>query len=506
MSVTVAGAALLALEPTYLLTISLIITSSIALFILRYTYRIAGISQTRLRCFWRQCIGERGLMLLPDELLAEVVSKLEWRDILAIRQTCKRLCSASKALHVWRNVVGQEPSDLLFLECPIQVYTAERLEFLFLRRKKAEGGYHKITQGAKPHRYSIPMDCVDLQEAAVHLVRGGRWLLIATRRGSLVYYDLDAQNHVAHILVPERGSNYSVALAVDMQDPPSLSLSFKVALARQCTDASGGVVEVWQVDLVLGNIKQGVGLRAENLACFGQEIDGHFEMLSLLGEQLALTIFHHPHRTRYTILISWRAVRGPNYAKRVHMPEYDLCSVRFLHPDVLISVLDGLLTLTSRLSLPEVTHLPDRRRQLPYSIPFLAIPFDNARPETLSTRMVFQDSIRFLVSAGRAVYGIIVRDPGDGHYGVEITKLSELPDIPHPTIISHSADYFVVWPTWLPLVLQQLCWDTGKGVHFPAAHIDACSINEPAFQLLDITSGRILVEDEQGMALFDFSS
>ncbi|TFK61349.1 hypothetical protein BDN72DRAFT_904174 [Pluteus cervinus] len=204
----------------------------------------------------------------------------------------------------------------------------------------------------------------------------------------------------------------------------------------------------------------------------------------------------------YTSLISWRSVRGPKYTKRVYRPKRGLCSVRLLNADILVSVFNGLITLTSRLSLPEVISLGRPGELLPAE-PFLTIPFDNARRETLSERIVFQDSVRFLVSVGTAIYGIIPRDQGDGQYVIETVKLSNLPEIPHPTMISHSGDYYAVWPTWEPLVLQQFSWAASNGIQPPAAQINV--IGNPAFQLLDIISGRVLVEDQQGITIFDFA-
>ncbi|TFK62084.1 hypothetical protein BDN72DRAFT_882845, partial [Pluteus cervinus] len=478
----VTGLTLLAAEPLSQLVRTLMRSMTY------YGYRTASIYSAKAQCLWRLHMGERGLLLLPEELLIEIVKELDWYHLLAVRQTCKRLFLVSKSLPVWQNVVEREPHETLWLECPLRNYTAERLEYLFMRRKKAE---ERIIQGKEPHRTSIPTNCRDLREAAVHLVHGGRWLLVATRRGSLLYFDLDAQHHVAHILIPERGDDYSVGMAVDI-DLTAPCLSFKVALARQNVNGSGGIVEVWQVDLILGGNKQGVGLRAEGLASFGQEINGHLQMLSLLGEQLAMTIFHHPHLLAYTIIISWRSVREPNYPKRVHRPESDGCAVRFLQPNIFVSVFDGLLTLTSRLSLPK-------------SIPFLAIPFYDARPETLSERIVFHDSVRFLVAVGATICAIILRDQGDGHYHAETIKISNLPQIPYSTHASHSADYYAVWPMGQPLVIQRFSWDDGNDIDSPAALINVCDTDEPAFQLLDIISGRILVEDERGLALFDFA-
>ncbi|TFK62081.1 hypothetical protein BDN72DRAFT_964789 [Pluteus cervinus] len=493
------GITLLAVEP------GIILTRAIATFLHHQTRRFLFLSLRNARCLARQWTGERGLLLLPDELLTEVVTQLEWQDILHVRQTCQRLNFASRSLFVWRSIVERASPELLWLECPISTYSSNDLEFLFLRRKRAEVGYKMVSKGLAPRRQVIPLSLKDIAGPA-HLVRGGRWLLLATYHGAIVYYDLEAESPVSRALTPEHEEGALISIAVDM-DSTSPTLRFNLAVSRNFSIGRGdlrGVVEVWQVGLVLDGNNLGVGLHAERLASFDQEPPGRCRRISLLGEQIAMTIFYMSHSEVYTVCVAWRSVPGPDYPKRILHPSIE--AMCLLHPDVLLSIQTDGIKLTSCLSLPEVTTVPRGSGYILQTWPFLTtLPFDSFFPSDLSARFLFPDSCRFLVCANHQVLAVVIRSQANGTYHIETFKVLDVPESLYDVQICVSGDFLTFWPQDGDVHLQQFSWEKNDATSFPAAKFTASPYYEPCFQLFDIISGRLLIPDAEGLALHDFT-
>ncbi|TFK68987.1 hypothetical protein BDN72DRAFT_897708 [Pluteus cervinus] len=118
-----------------------------------------------------------------------------------MRQTCTRLRDITKSLEIWQLLVRREPRQTLCLELPVESYACEELESHFLRRKSAEVRYEKagkefpFSGRILPIKLALPLD-------SASLVPGGRWLLISTSRGSVNYYDLNAEDNSGHELIP----------------------------------------------------------------------------------------------------------------------------------------------------------------------------------------------------------------------------------------------------------------------------------------------------------------
>ncbi|TFK62079.1 hypothetical protein BDN72DRAFT_407106 [Pluteus cervinus] len=495
-----AGITLLTVEP------GIILTREIATFLHHRTRRLLFLCLRNARCLARQWTGERGLLRLPDELLTQVVKQLEWQDLLQIRQTCQRLNYISKSLSVWRRVVEREPPGLLWLECPIGAYSSNHLEFLFLRRQRAELGYEMVAKGAEPRRQVIPVSMRDIAGPA-HLVRGGRWLLFATHTGSIVYYDLEVETPVAQTLTPEHGDDDLVMIAVDM-DPTSPTLQFNLAISRRSTnptiDTPKDMVEVWHVGLVLDRNEHGISLRAERLASFDQEPPGWCCKISLLGEQLAMTISEMHDRTLYIVAVSWRSIRKRDYPKRIiHPATEQMC---LLQPNVLLMAAKDGIHLTSLLSAPEVTTWPRDPSSIPQTAPFLtALPFKRFSPHNLSDRIVFSGSFRFLIHANLRVLAIIVRHQADGNYHIETLEILDAPDVQYDVQLPVSGAFVATWPKDGDVHLRQFSWEENGASSFPVAQFKASPCYDPYFQLFDIVSGRLLIPDAQGLALYDFT-
>ncbi|TFK62082.1 hypothetical protein BDN72DRAFT_903535 [Pluteus cervinus] len=362
-----------------------------------------------------------------------------------------------------------------------------------------------VAKGAAPHREVIPISMKDIAGPA-HIVRGGRWLLLATHAGPIVYYDLEAETPIAQVLTPEHERGHLVSMAVDM-DSTSPTLKFNLAASRKFVDftahVSTATVEVWQVNLILDGYERGIGLRAERLAMFDQEPPGECRSISLLGEQLAMAIFYSNHHTVYTVVVSWRSVSGPDYPKRMLRPSTE--AMCLLQPDILLSTPCDTIDFTSCLSIPEVTTLPSHFLEIPETMPFLAVvPFQGftPRPKSLSDCTIYSDSFRFVVHANRGMHTIIVRPKTDGTYHIETHKIMNTPEALHNLQIPVSGNLLPTWSQSGELRLQQFSWTEDEASSFPVARFKVSPRYEPSFQLFDIVSGRIIVPDAGGLSVF----
>ncbi|KAF9479316.1 hypothetical protein BDN70DRAFT_696960 [Pholiota conissans] len=173
---------------------------------------------------------------LPLELLAEILKNVEWRDILRIRQACWWLNHASKARDTWVQVFSRlvwssfennlEPPRL---ERPIEMHTSSELEYIVLRWESAQLGFLRPGSLARERLISTP------KSHEMHLVEGGRWLLvIESCTASVTYFDLEASIVTGRMLIPpvfsEGGLWASILMSVEM-DYSSPTLSFKLALS-----------------------------------------------------------------------------------------------------------------------------------------------------------------------------------------------------------------------------------------------------------------------------------
>jgi hypothetical protein len=260
---------------------------------------------------------------------------------------CKALQNASKTRSVWLNLCRPHLSptetapQTLHLERPIKLHTSHDLEFLFLRLKSADIGWR--TDDSPPARKreietTNPAKCI-------HLVEGGRWLLVASETGCITYLDLDASTPTESILIPDQFEppirvlylpEIKVKMSIDM-DNDSAFLSFNLLLSISIDDTppdpKAHGVQIWKVSLALNDQQQGVGLKAEQLASFPLEptVNAIF-CQSILGDHLALTLLSDQHEeSTLTFVIEWKQADGDrtNYVRRLLNPRYGKATVCF---------------------------------------------------------------------------------------------------------------------------------------------------------------------------------
>ena len=111
-------------------------------------------------------------------------------------------------------------------------YTSQELEYLVLRRTRAQGRRKTRTESSPALTRRFPMDNSDV--TALILVNGGRWLLTASGTGSVSYYDLDARQPVKTLLIHDQieyssDLRYDARMALDICSESAL-LSFNLVL------------------------------------------------------------------------------------------------------------------------------------------------------------------------------------------------------------------------------------------------------------------------------------
>ena len=192
------------------------------------------------------------------------------------------------------------------------MYTSEELEHVLLLWNSADIGWQRDDK--RPARERIFAAC---QPEIMHLIKGGRWLLLTSdRTGSVTYYDLDAQTIVGVPLIPDQipycGSK-NAHIAIDFHDEsPMLSFTIALSLADRSEAVqsferySYETVQIWQVSLVLNESNKGVGLEARQLACFPHRpIINTVMAISLLGSKIAFRAYPHRPRSAYIYVVDW---------------------------------------------------------------------------------------------------------------------------------------------------------------------------------------------------------
>ena len=194
------------------------------------------------------------------------------------------------------------------------MYTSEELEHVLLLWNSADAGWQ--CDDKRPARERV---FAANQPKIMHLVKGGRWLLVTSHQtGSVTYYDLDAETIVGTPLIPDQipycGSK-NVHIAIDFQDEsPMLSFTIALSLAdrseaiQSLERHSYETVQIWKVSLVLNESNKGVGLEAKQVACFPHRpVINTVMAISLLGSTIAFRAYPYPIRNRsaYIYVVDW---------------------------------------------------------------------------------------------------------------------------------------------------------------------------------------------------------
>jgi hypothetical protein len=188
------------------------------------------------------------------------------------------------------------------LEKPLDLYTGRELEHLILRWQKARACWILTRYQDIPilRQFSSPQKSPN----CVHLVEGGRWLLVGMTSGSVVYYDLNSPKIVPVTLVPmpfDYEEPTEILLSVDM-DLDSEYLKFNLGIiTRRMPDGTNleptqspryfRFIQIWQVTSnVDSKTGEAQGLQAEQLACFPEEHRNYCASFRIRGRHVAYTL------------------------------------------------------------------------------------------------------------------------------------------------------------------------------------------------------------------------
>ena len=109
-----------------------------------------------------------------------------------------------------------------------------------MRRLSAEIIRKTQTEFSPARTRRFPTD--DSGVGALTLISGGRWLLTVSDTSSVSYYDLDTQNPMKRLLIPDQmedfpGFSHGVMMTVDVNNESAL-LSFNLAMIMVRTGAT----------------------------------------------------------------------------------------------------------------------------------------------------------------------------------------------------------------------------------------------------------------------------
>ncbi|TFK57822.1 hypothetical protein BDN72DRAFT_866462, partial [Pluteus cervinus] len=308
------------------------------------------------------------------------------------------------SLRVWQSFAHRESRQTLWLELPVDSYSSEELEHLILRRKSAEIRCEKPVESLILPQRALPLRR-DSRYDSLCLVPGGRWLLVSTRRGSVTFYDLNSKEFIGRELIPEKCTKRVTSMCIEV-DTESPTLKFHLVLVTvEFLPNEGdhqGLIEVWQVDLVVNERGKGVALTAGDrpLASFLQEPTGHIWSMSLVAFTPSVS---------FAFVVNWKTVHGTKYVKRaVAIPHWSSCCLL----DGYICVpTEVCLLLLSLDSLTEIDAMPPSYGQIPTPRPIATVTLPKSIDFfTFSYPVIQKDVTHFVVGIDDAIYDIAVTE------------------------------------------------------------------------------------------------
>ncbi|KAF8641326.1 hypothetical protein AX16_010051 [Volvariella volvacea WC 439] len=380
-------------------------------------------------------------------------------DLRCHIQTCKCLLGASKTKFVWQAIANKElshnsnhPSEL-FLERPINTYTAQELEHLILRWKSAEIGW-KTDDGVPARERKLQLEREPgIKVECIHLVKGGRWLLVGLSSGSVLFYDLDEKDPIQHTLIAPSGSTIRLdKMRVDI-DTSSPTLAFKLALLS--TRRLGSIkymVEVWHISLAheTNSDSSPLTLLAQQLMSFHPEPHDFVGDISILGNHLAYSV--SGEKACYVIVVRWTNLEETpsNFEKWIQPTNHIWVYVCLLPGDRLLTRKGkdiGMYNIHSFLKTKEIPSYLWASRGSP--VVWVASPERRTREEFLTNPFICKDSIRMVTATNREVHGVIFQPPDD--ISGKVGELITLGDIPRgffgvvPAYPSYGYRYSALW-------------------------------------------------------------
>ncbi|KAF8876776.1 hypothetical protein CPB84DRAFT_381379 [Gymnopilus junonius] len=469
---------------------------------------------------------------LPPELIATILKypDIELGDILRVRRTCKYLAEVTRTKELWWRILHRytdNPSRFLHLERPLELYTAEELENHFLRRKGAEIGWRSGDENPTRVR-----NFQSGQALAMHLLQGGRWLLVTTRTGSVTYYDLEEDTIIGLPLIPDQLTNQrrnhaEMAAEIDTKSPiPSFNLALalvKSAPNRVSSDTWVRMIQIWRIDLVLGN-QRGDKLSATHLVSFPlPDFVSEIRSLSILGCQVSYcaNCVYRSFVEYAAFVADWTRAKEAPLAYPMHIiPLYDTTeNLDLLPKNRIIAVLVGDVRLYDFSNVPEL-----KLNELPMS--HLSELVDAIHPLWRSERSVSRricymsqlyDHQYFVLQTSRRVYLAVINEDNHAHPPIQMVEVFNLPTsirYKGKLRIGAASSFFINHPTRATLISyfwsskpQRLYARQGSFVEISHKSLPPRNRSFPDLgPFVDEHSGHVILSDgAEGAQLIDFS-
>ncbi|KAF5335066.1 hypothetical protein D9611_010830 [Ephemerocybe angulata] len=261
--------------------------------------------------------SKASLFVLPDEILSEIVAELDLHNVLTVRRVCKILGEISHLRMVWLQVFLKRLDTYprpFFLPKSLKHCTARGLEDA-IRSWQAKGpGTIRTQTSAASVLWGGPSQ---VKESSIHLLPGGRWMIVGCRDGSVWYLDLEKLGNSGEgtpaLLTPAcPGLLEGFSLAIDYSSPeanPTLLDEFHLASFNLATITSyqdkpnsfyKGVVKVWHIKVTFDDHDglNAVGLEtSECLYSCRDDNAVHTDSpaCALYGIQVAYLSYLHPN-------------------------------------------------------------------------------------------------------------------------------------------------------------------------------------------------------------------
>ncbi|KAF9475424.1 hypothetical protein BDN70DRAFT_883743 [Pholiota conissans] len=180
---------------------------------------------------------------LPTEILIDIFTHMDWKDILNCRKVSKRLSQISTAQSLWMFTFQRLSTELLappILERPLHAYTAKELEQIIFRRISSELAF-AVNQAPRTQPFDCPKVSF-MRDDNFRLLQGGRWLLVTSPHpdmlpGCVYVFDLDKPfPQDLHYIIDtgDRTPKTRWLIAADI-DKDAPSLTFNVCLVPGST-------------------------------------------------------------------------------------------------------------------------------------------------------------------------------------------------------------------------------------------------------------------------------
>ncbi|KAF9482727.1 hypothetical protein BDN70DRAFT_403295 [Pholiota conissans] len=272
---------------------------------------------------------------LPNEILLKIFSHMDWKGVLACRQTSKRLSEISTARPLWAALFERLCDELIvppLLERPIHAYSAQELEGAFFKRISSEMAF---ASGRIPRMRSEPLNSERYSDC-YHLLEGGRWLLVTSPRlkpGRVYAYDLEKPllpkpKRIIDFKDRNPGQKWWIRTNLDKSSP---TLAFNLLLAPLFTadndpnlNAPHAYNHIYR--LTLSGYGIDAKLEAQKLRTLYGGLEFYTTDIQLQGHYLSRVLANYITRHSHIEVCNWVLSNSTLYMKSYIFPDiYGIC-------------------------------------------------------------------------------------------------------------------------------------------------------------------------------------